>query len=267
VSGNGQQTPLLFAANHRPHSGHPELHGFELVFRDHMRYTGIAQERTVMARTTELYSLRKKIVNPAILVASVAFINGGVLSAAPIPALTFNEAGGGFGSNLNQNVGWRFDVLSPTYVTGLGWFDQNHDGLGTSHEVGIWDANGTLLTSAIVPSGTAARLDIQYRVSDINPLLLSVGTGYVVGGLNTEQSGDRLAANVSFTIDSRLAFSHATFSTFTSTLLEPTNNSVAVSGFFGPMFEIDSVPEPSTLVLVGFSGIVLVVMRRISSKP
>jgi hypothetical protein len=219
-----------------------------------------------MARTTELYSLWKKIVNPAILVASIAFINGGVLSAASIPALTFNEAGGGFGSNLNQNVGWRFDVLSPTYVTGLGWFDQNHDGLGTSHEVGIWDANGALLTSTIVPSSTAARLDIQYRVSDISPLLLSVGTGYVVGGLNTEQSGDRLVANVSFTIDPRLAFSHPTFSTFTSTLLEPTNNSVAFAGFFGPIFEIDSVPEPSPFVLVGFSGIVLVVMRRINSK-
>ncbi len=220
-----------------------------------------------MARMTELYSLRRKSVNRAILVALIAFINGVALCAAPVPALSFNEAGGGFGSNLNQNVGWRFDVLSPTYVTGLGWFDQNHDGLGISHEIGIWDAGGTLLASTIVPSGTAARLDIQYRVSDINPLLLAVGTGYVVGGLNNEQSGDRLAANVSFTIDSRLAFSHATFSTFTSALLEPMNNSVAFDGFFGPMFEIDSVPEPSTFVLVGFSGIVLVVMRRINSKP
>jgi len=218
-----------------------------------------------MSRILELCPLPERIVDPAILVALVAFINSGSLSAAPVPALTFDQTSGGSGLNQGQNVGWRFDVLSPVYVTGLGWYDQNHDGLGISHEVGIWDANGTLLTSVTVPSGTVARLNVQYRMADISPLLLSVGMGYVVGGLNSDQSGDELAARA-FTIDSRLAFNHATYSGLSSTFGEPTLNSIGFAGFFGPMFEIDSVPEPSTFALVGFFGIVLVFTRRLNSK-
>ena len=156
-------------------------------------------------------------------------------------------------------------MLSPVTVTGLGWFDENHDGLGIAHEIGIWDSAGNLLVSATVPNGTVGTLDVQYRTVSVSPLDLEVGAGYVVGGLNASNTGDRLAATVTFTIDPRLAFNHATSSDFTATFGEPTNNSVALNGFFGPMFEIgatDAVPEPGTVALAGISLLVLTALQR-----
>jgi hypothetical protein len=225
-------------------------------------YKRTAEARVAMIRRLEFVSLSNRHVYPAVLLVLIGFTNWTSLSAAATPALAFNEVSGGSGLNQNQNVGWRFDVLSPVYVTGLGWYDENHNGLGISHEVGIWDANGTLLTSIIVPSGTVSRLNLQYRMADINPLLLAAGAGYIVGGLNSDQSGDQLAARA-FTIDSRLAFNHATYSGFTSTFGEPTLNSIGFAGFFGPMFEIDSIPEPTSYGLVVFSGIVLFFLRHL----
>jgi len=45
------------------------------------------------------------------------------------------------GNNNNQTVSWQFDVLTPVWVTGLGWFDQGAGGLGTAHTVDIWAPN------------------------------------------------------------------------------------------------------------------------------
>jgi hypothetical protein len=112
------------------------------------------------------------------LIAVLAFVPACVVWA--VPAIQFNEATGGNGTNANQSVGWQFNVLAPITVTGLGWFDQGGDGLGHEHTVGIWGPGGALLTSILVPTGVAASLDGQYRTVPIAPLLLSVGDGYIV---------------------------------------------------------------------------------------
>ena len=85
------------------------------------------------------------------------------------------------GTNQGQNVGWRFDVLTNLTATGLGWFDDNHDRLGAAHQVGIWDSAGSLLASTLVPDGTAAALEVQYRMVSIAALVLPAAAGYVVG--------------------------------------------------------------------------------------
>ena len=75
------------------------------------------------------------------------------------PVLSFN-ASAALGENFNTlTIGWQFNVVSTTTVTGVGWFDQGLDGLQQQHEVGIWDSAGTLLASASVQPGTTDPLD------------------------------------------------------------------------------------------------------------
>lgn len=180
-----------------------------------------------------------------------------------VPILTFNEATGSNGANQNQNVGWQFNVVTSLTVTGLGWFDEGQNGLGISHEVGIWNSSGTLLTSAVVPAGTVAVLDGQFRMVPITPIVLAVGTGYIVGGLNTSASGDRLAFDVTQVVDARITFVDATFSELTATFGRPTQFSVATTGFYGPMFAAGGtvVPEPGSLLML-LSGIGIVAAGR-----
>jgi len=170
------------------------------------------------------------------------------------PVVTFNAATGTNGNNQNQSVGWQFNVVTPLTVTALGWFDDGANGLVTSHTVGIWDPTGTLLASVLVPSGTVGILDGQFRVINIAPLLLSVGTGYIVGGENFDSNTERLAANVSQTVDSRIQFVNPTFSSLSSGFTRPTNFSIATTGFYGPSFSVlaqTPVPEPTTMLLLG----------------
>ena len=85
---------------------------------------------------------------------------------AQTQALTFTPGSGSPGSNNDQSVGWQFNVLTGITVNGLGWYDDGANGLSIGHSVGIWDPSGTLLTSILVPGGTAAGLNGQYRCLD-----------------------------------------------------------------------------------------------------
>lgn len=180
------------------------------------------------------------------------------------PVLTFNEGTGSNGTNQGQSVGWRFNVLNSYTLNWLGWYDQSQDGLGHSHVVGIWDPQGILLTSANLPAGTGPALDGQYRAVPVTPLILSPGSGYIIGGLNFSGSGDRLAYNVDFVINSNLSFSDAMYSDLGGSLVRPTFESGAVNGFFGPMFGYSDaqIPEPSTALLLGSGLLIAGLLRR-----
>jgi hypothetical protein len=210
--------------------------------------------------------LRKRAASIArTLLCTVLAVQIGIAANAD-QVLSFNEGTGSGGANQNQSVGWQFDVLAPITVTGLGWFDENADGLGAGHTVGIWDSAGNLLTSTAVPSGVGAAVDGQFRTVGITALVLPIGTGYIVGGENFSNSGDRLAFNVSQTVDSRINFVDATFSNIGSGFARPTNFSSATTGFYGPSFAVkpSAVPEPSSLLLFvsGAAGLGFIQRKR-----
>jgi len=194
--------------------------------------------------------------------AGLTFCSGFAVAS---PAIVFNELTGLNGAQANQNVGFQFDVLSSFTVTGLGWYDEGQDGLSVRHEVGIWDPQGNLLASLILGAGTAEALDGQYRMAAISPIVLAPGSGYIMGGLNSTASTDRLAFDVGMTVQAPINFVDATFSNITSNLERPTVFSAATTGFFGPMFSFQAatqVPEPGSLLLVSLAALALLGTRR-----
>jgi hypothetical protein len=159
------------------------------------------------------------------------------------PVLSFQELSSYTAVNQNQSVGWQFNVTSPITVTGLGWFDQNQNGLSNAHMVGIWGPVGNLLASILVQAGTVNGFDGQFRTAAITPITLTPGNGYIVGGENFGTSTDAIASEVVITTDPRIQYVDATFASTGSGFTRPTSFSVATTGFYGPSF---SVPEPAT---------------------
>src|SRR5271155_4667950 len=63
--------------------------------------------------------------------------------------VALNYSGGSPQSFPGYTVGWSFSLSSSVDVTSLGWFDSGSV-LSSSHSVGIFETDGTLLTSAVV---------------------------------------------------------------------------------------------------------------------
>ena len=121
----------------------------------------------------------KSIVRLTSLVAVLASISLQA-PAATIGVATTPDPNALF-TNGQWVLGYSFIVNSPINVTQLGVYDHLDHPLITSHDIGVWDAGGTLLASATVPSGPAAILLQNYAFALITPVALSVGATYTVG--------------------------------------------------------------------------------------
>ena len=174
-------------------------------------------------------------------------------SALASPVLSFNPAAATAGAELNQTVGWQFTVLNSISVTGLGWFDQNNDGLFMAHTVGIWNDAGTLLVSALVPQGVAAPLDGQFRTTSFAAVVLAPGT-YSVGGQNFSTNTEILAFKTPPTTIASISFGGGLFSPEDGIFERPILFTGEPNCCWGPSFSIttgsEAVPEPATALPV-----------------
>ena len=89
-------------------------------------------------------------------------------------------------------MGNEFTVSSPIYITSLGAFDLNSDGMPAVTPVTIWDNGGSVVVTADVPAGTAAALDNGFRYTSITPTYLAPGTyrmsSYSIDGYSLSNS-------------------------------------------------------------------------------
>jgi hypothetical protein len=101
------------------------------------------------------------------------------MRAVPVAAFDFTNPQ--LGSTSPITLGFDFTVHSALLVTHLGIFDQNANGLGASHQVGLWTNTGSLLAQVTIPSGTAATLDDSFRYLALDTSVLLNPGVYVVG--------------------------------------------------------------------------------------
>jgi hypothetical protein len=101
--------------------------------------------------------------------------------AQAFPAFTQTDTYSNSGWSVNTTRGWAFTVSSRVAVEQLGFWDSGQDGLATSHAVGLWRGDGTLLTSATVPAGAGAPLEGTFRWVAASPVELEPGDTYAIG--------------------------------------------------------------------------------------
>ena len=167
-------------------------------------------------------------------------------------------------------VGWGFEVTSPITVTALGVWDFAGDGFedpdGT-HQVGIFDGSGALLTSTVVLDGSTLLASSttagDWRVESITPITLTPET-YTIAAFYLPHSGVGGDFGDLFTFRQPsglttipdITWLYPTIG-FSSSLQFPTQTG-NVEGVFGPTFLVSNdgglpapIPEPATLTLLG----------------
>jgi hypothetical protein len=180
------------------------------------------------------------------------------------PANTVISSLGNPGSAIvNDNVSCTFGYSftlggADASLTQLGVWDQGNDGLAEGHSVGLWTSTGTLLASAIVPSGTSASLYNGFRYIGVAPVSLSAGTTYVLGLYDDAVNTDQITFRQTVTLGNDIASIGAPLLLDGADLAFPTTPIGGnAEGFFGPdaMLSVSAVPEPSTWVLAGMGGL------------
>ncbi|HEY1415932.1 MAG TPA: PEPxxWA-CTERM sorting domain-containing protein [Caulobacteraceae bacterium] len=179
--------------------------------------------------------------------------------AGTTPALSYSLNTGEALGNGPFTLGWEFTVNTTVTVYDLGVFDDSLDGLAVSHDVGIWDSGGALLTSATVAAGTVDPLFANFRYVGITPITLTPGT-YTIGAVWTNSTD-----NMVFTGDSGVTTTDPSITYLQTeyvaggTLAFPTSTAGGPPGYYGPDFTLSAltVPEPVTwaLVFLGFGGV------------
>jgi hypothetical protein len=158
---------------------------------------------------------------------------------APPAAILFSpEDSAGRRNDAQRTYGSGFAIVGGTdrVVTMLGVWDQDSDGLITTHDVGLWqlgDGKWDLIASATVPAGTDAPLIDGFRYVPIQETTLRNNHGYRVGALYFRGSDAIHDADLSggaFSADSGVRFDHALMSEHGGTLQLPTAAPNAQSG-------------------------------------
>ncbi len=132
--------------------------------------------------------------------ATIFFSNASPNAQAAVGLIS--QTGGVLGpSQLDQTLGWSFNLNTEVTLNRLGVFDEGQDGLFAPHQVGLWTTSGTLIADATVPAGTGGLLLGDFRYASVADVVLPVGD-YVIGVHFTAQAADQFLQDSSLlTID------------------------------------------------------------------
>jgi PEP-CTERM putative exosortase interaction domain len=166
-------------------------------------------------------------------------------------------------ANPPFSLGYTFDVTTPFLVQFLGYYDAGGNGLNQSHDIGLYDPSGTLLSTVTVGPGSGDMLMGGFRMAAVDPFLLAVGTGYNV--LGTSPTGvDQLLFTATKTNADGIAYVSGAYCA--GVTLQDTCGTNP-DGYFGANFAGVVTPEPASIVLLatGLIGTLGIVRRRRNS--
>lgn len=157
------------------------------------------------------------------------------------------------------SLGFQFTTDTALVISTLGYYDDGGDGLLTSHEVGIFDANGTLLTSTTINSGTVDPLIGHFRYGSIAPFTIGGSLSFTIAA-TTGGSSDPWAYGTSATLTGLALNPLITVASNAGRFVYQANGglhypaeSFGYTLYAGPNFGFDPapVPEPGTFALLG----------------
>ena len=160
-------------------------------------------------------------------------------------------------------VGWRFDVNTAIILTDIGIFNGDIDGLTSSHEVGLWDSSGTLLTSGV--AGPGGGVLGPFTDTDVADVVLSPGERYTIGAVYDINDGDSYVSGPS-SLGLASEINPTTNGVFPEAgdlggLNFPTGDSTNLARL-GTNFLFRPVPAPASAALLGLGGLVACRRRR-----
>jgi hypothetical protein len=175
--------------------------------------------------------------------------------------LSFVSSGSFTGSQLNQTLGWRFQLNSPVTLTTLGVYDHLQDGFVEPHEVGLWTSTGTLLADGILGTGASGTLLNSFRYVDVPDVTLPIGN-YVLGAHFIAQFAEPFSdANLALVTHPFVAYQGRNSAgpgfQFPSNFLDASGFNFITSNF-----QFQLVPEPSASVISGLGVLILAFRRR-----
>lgn len=157
-----------------------------------------------------------------------------------------------FSNDSLWTLGFLFRADTNINVVELGTYDSGLDGLTGAHRIGLWSEGQTLLADVTIPAGGGI-LDGHFRYADIAAVMLTAGQQYRVGSYNVDQtSGDGYAAAATgFVTGSGVTFLDDRW--LPGSFGFPTSENWPSPAWFGAnfKFETETVPEPTSLALLG----------------
>ncbi|MEM7082503.1 MAG: VPLPA-CTERM sorting domain-containing protein [Pseudomonadota bacterium] len=158
-------------------------------------------------------------------------------------------------------LGYEFVAATDLTVTAIGILDAGSNGLSSPHTLAIWDDLGNVVIQLLVPAG-GGELDNGFRYLDINPLVLTADTKFVIGAYYFGGNGDSVAVATSasdYVLDPALTILGGR--ALTGSLGFPGEDTDEI--YFGPNFRFTAVPLPGAAwLLISALGIMGALRRR-----
>lgn len=170
----------------------------------------------------------------------------------------------GTGIGFPYTTGWTFTPNAAVSVTDLGLYDIAGDGLLASHQIGLWNGAGLLVTSGTVASEMFAPVQNGWRYVDVTDVLLNVGETYTLGATYAFDTDPFPYNPTSLTIDPRISFGQGVASDLSTGFTRPTLT--RPYAILGPnLLLAPAIPEPGTWALM-MAGLMIagVTLRRSS---
>ena len=189
-------------------------------------------------------------------IAILTFV-GWASSAVANPIMTFT-GGDAVNPNVDAVGGWEFKVASTITVDGLGYWDDDSDGLDQNHDLGLWTLAGTLLASTTVTNTATPEANGagpgQWLFTDISPLVLGPGN-YILAATNIKYDSDKVI--ISGVVSTIAGVEWVNSRTdIGPVLVFPSETDEYAGGVLGPnlrLADASSVPAPATLLLLGLA--------------